>query len=114
MDDWGADLECIRVDSMTFTELCDKYKLTRIAYLQIDTEGYDAQIIQSIDFAKTSIDVIKYELRGVRIEAYGRHWEKARLYGINGQRYAEQILTNNGYTIEHVGNDGMATKTTDV
>lgn len=46
---------------MTFMELCEWYEITDIHYLQIDTEGYDAEIIKSIDFAKVNIDIIKYE-----------------------------------------------------
>jgi len=57
MDDWGNEFLSIEAPSMTFEKLCDKYRLTDIQFLQIDTEGYDSEIIKSIDFSKINIDV---------------------------------------------------------
>jgi len=54
----GKAIEC---PSMTFEELCKKYNITDIEFLQIDTEGYDATILKSIDFTKHNIKTIKYE-----------------------------------------------------
>ena len=48
-------------DSITFNSLCKKYFIKNIHYLQIDTEGFDSEIIQSIDFNNINIDIIRYE-----------------------------------------------------
>jgi FkbM family methyltransferase len=51
----------IEVPSMTFEELCEKYSIKDIYFLQIDAEGYDEEIIKSIDFEKHNIHMIQYE-----------------------------------------------------
>jgi FkbM family methyltransferase len=49
------------IETSTIAELVAKHNLTNINILQIDTEGYDYIILQSIDFNKTKIDLIIFE-----------------------------------------------------
>lgn len=49
------------IDTITFEELTNKYNLKKVNILQIDTEGYDYEILNSIDFSKVQIDFIIYE-----------------------------------------------------
>ena len=49
------------VPSVTINQLLDKYQLTDIDVLFIDTEGFDDKIIKSIDFDKYNIKEIYYE-----------------------------------------------------
>jgi hypothetical protein len=51
----------IRVPSITFAKLCEDHNVTRIDYLNIDTEGAEYDIIASIDFSKIRIHVISVE-----------------------------------------------------
>lgn len=99
MDDWGNDFIRIVTPSMTFNELCEKYEINDIHYLQIDTEGYDAEIIKSIDFDKINIDALKYEIWKFPADCFKRHGAKAELYGINGMEAAESLLKSLGYTL---------------
>lgn len=50
------DVRCV-----TLTSIVTKYSLPRVDLLQIDTEGYDYEIIQSIDFSAIRPGVIHYE-----------------------------------------------------
>ena len=86
MDDWGNDFVEIEAPSMTFNDLCDKYEIRHIDFLQIDTEGYDAEIIKSIDFTKIKIDTIKYEIWHFPVECFKRHGEKGKEYGWAGMK----------------------------
>lgn len=49
------------VPCMTWERLLAQYKIDRIDYLQIDTEGYDFEILQMIDFDKLRPAIIKFE-----------------------------------------------------
>ena len=63
MNDWGVKetLQEFKTTSITFDTLCKNYEITKIDYLQIDTEGFDTEIIQMIDFTKYVINTIRYE-----------------------------------------------------
>lgn len=100
MDDWGNDLRKFSVPGMRFMTLCEKYNITDINYLQIDTEGYDAEIIKMIDFSKINIDVIVYENWDFPVKAFKRHGREAVKYGTCAMRFLENYLPTKGYTVE--------------
>ncbi len=73
----------------------EKYEMHDIDYLQIDTEGYDARILKSIDFTKLKPAVIKFEWMHLsQIE----------------QNEIKTLLHSYGYTMEidHSGSDCYA------
>lgn len=60
--DEGDDQLCVEeVNCMRFRELIDKYAVDQITYLQIDTEGYDFEILKGIDFDHAKPDMLRYE-----------------------------------------------------
>jgi hypothetical protein len=50
-----------KIDLITFSDLITKHNLKSVNLLQIDTEGFEFEIILSIDFSLIKIDVILYE-----------------------------------------------------
>ncbi len=50
-----------KVPCMTFQALCDKHKVEHIDLIQIDVEGYDFEIIKTIDFKRYRPTLIHYE-----------------------------------------------------
>jgi hypothetical protein len=58
-----SDIEEVDVKIVVFNDLIEKYNISEIEYLFIDTEGYDYQIIKSIDFNKTKINKVKFEYK---------------------------------------------------
>lgn len=103
MDDWGEEFITLEVDGITFSELCEKYSVTEIEYLQIDTEGFDTQIILSIDFDKIKIKKIKYEIWGFNPDkAYTKYGEEGKKYGSAGMMEVEKKLTSLGYILSKV------------
>jgi hypothetical protein len=110
LDNWGDHLDEIVAPAMTFMELCEKHDIKHIDFLQIDTEGYDAQIIKSIDFSKVDIDILKYERWEFPAEFFSRHGEDSVHYGSNGMREIEDILNKNNYTIIESWLDNTAIK----
>jgi FkbM family methyltransferase len=84
--EFGGSIELIEVDCVTLNSLLDKYNITHIDYLSIDTEGGELEILQSIDWDRFQIHVIEVE---------------------NNYRSPEfrEYLTNKGYTLIDEKND---------
>lgn len=77
------DMKYKLLDCYSINELFDKYNLLHIDILAIDTEGFDDQIIYSINFSKYDINTILYE--HLHIDKYKLH----------------TFLQNNGYIMQH-------------
>ena len=54
-------LETISVSSMTFDKFCEWYNINDIYYLQIDTEGCDERILNTINLDKYKVKKLKFE-----------------------------------------------------
>ena len=59
----NSDIEEIEIQYLTFTDLVNKDSITSIEMLQIDVEGAEYQILNSIDFIKISIQKIIFEFK---------------------------------------------------
>ena len=59
----NSDIEEIEIQYLTFTDLVNKYSIDVIEMLQIDVEGAEYQILNSIDFTKISIQKIIFEFK---------------------------------------------------
>ena len=54
-EDETNEIKSLDIPCMTFNNIMEKYNLTDLDYLFIDTEGLDTYIINSIDFNKYNI-----------------------------------------------------------
>jgi FkbM family methyltransferase len=52
----------IDVELITFSDLCKTYNISEIELLQIDTEGLDYEIVNSIDFEEVKINALIFEV----------------------------------------------------
>ena len=58
----NSDISIIEVDCVSFNELISQFSnFLKIDFLQIDTEGFDGEIIKSIDFSQFYSKMIKFE-----------------------------------------------------
>ena len=55
------EIEAINVPVITFNTLIEKHGINAVSLLAIDTEGFDFEIIKSIDFDTTKPRIIEYE-----------------------------------------------------
>jgi len=115
MNDWGSknDMVKITAKSVTFDKICSIHNITNIDYLQIDTEGFDTEIIKMIDFSKYKIHKLRFEKWMFKPECFTEYCkENAHELGINGMNIAINKLIENNYTINHIndrdGNDIIA------
>jgi FkbM family methyltransferase len=84
-----SKIKSIDVDAMTVNKLMEKYNLTEIDHLFIDTEGLDAHIIASLDFTKYIFKNITFEVA---------HTDGANTRGSNFSQITE-YLRSLGYTL---------------
>ena len=54
-------LATMPMDTITFHEFCNEHNIKKIELLMIDTEGYDYEILNSIDLSKIDIKTILFE-----------------------------------------------------
>lgn len=83
--------------SLTFNDLIEKYNIKNIDLLQIDTEGYDGEIICSIDFNKVRPKFIRYEDRHTDI-VYNKKLTKVSSNDV------VSYLNENNYTVGDIEN----------
>ena len=115
MNDWGDknNMAKIEAKTITFDEICRIHNITEIDYLQIDTEGFDSEIIKMIDLSKVKIKKIRFEKWGFKPECFTSHnSEISNELGIAGINATVEKLKNNNYVISEIsdsdGNDYIA------
>jgi len=116
MNDWGGkeDMAKIKTTSITFDKICSNHNITNISYLQIDTEGFDCEIIKMIDLKKIRIEKIRFEKWLFNPESFTSHCkEKSNDLGKNGMTNVICKLKEHNYTINDIkdidGHDIIAT-----
>jgi FkbM family methyltransferase len=60
-DNARGELTAIEVPAVTLNTLLTRHQISRIDLLQIDTEGYDFNIIKSLDFSRIKPRIIHFE-----------------------------------------------------
>ena len=115
MNDWGDknDMVKITTKSITFDTICTIHGIKTIDYLQIDTEGFDSEIIKMLDFTKFIIKQIRFEVWGFDTSCFTVYnKELSNELGINGMNAAINKLTENNYIMNGIndedGNDIIA------
>lgn len=83
-------LSKIRVKCISINKLMQKFKLNKIDILIIDAEGFDYEILKSINFKKVKPQIIRFE-HGIRdsVMSYAKFTEICNI--LNKNRY--QIIT---------------------
>lgn len=61
IDERGGKSEVIEVNTKKVSTICNEHNVKQIHYLSIDVEGAEFDVIKSIDFDNTFIDVIGFE-----------------------------------------------------
>lgn len=57
----SEDLLKINIRALTVPDILQKYNFPKVDYLQIDTEGYDQRIVESLDLEALGIKYLKFE-----------------------------------------------------
>ena len=79
------------VRTMTLNELCEKYGVTEIDFLKIDTEGHDFVVLSTIDLDKIHVRTIKIEHKHLDKNLIIEH--------LKGHNYTVWVETDDIYAI---------------
>ena len=79
------DIEKVQLEFITFENLIDKYQIQSINDLQIDVEGAEFEILNSIDFKKIEINSIQFE---------SKHFDGTFLEGSKLKIIKEKLIKN--------------------
>jgi FkbM family methyltransferase len=96
----GDNIEKIKIESITFNNLVDKYEIKSIDSLQIDVEGAEFEILNSIDYKKVNIKNLQFEFKHFD----GTFSEGTKLETI------KQKLKNNGYKLIQLDKENILAK----
>jgi hypothetical protein len=117
MNDWGEtinDLVSFKSKSITFEYLCALYNIKYIDFLQIDTEGFDSEIINSINFDTISIELMRFEDWGFDKSCFTKFSNNINHAGKDGINTTVNKLLLNNYNLYRIndedGNDIVAYK----
>jgi len=86
-----ANIVTDKVPCLAIHDLLAKHQLTGVDLLQVDTEGYDYQILRTIDFQKFSPRYINYE----------------RIHLKKDEPRCRTLLLNHGYSLHDHGQDTL-------
>jgi len=81
-----SDIETIHIKSLTFNKLIEKYSINEIDKLQIDVEGAEYEILDSIDYKKININKIIFE---------SKHFDGTFKEGKKLELIKEKLISNN-------------------
>lgn len=82
-----------KVNSITFNDLLEKHAVSSVDFIQIDTEGYDYEILKLIPFDKLNLDFIMFENRHLSETDY---------------KQAIRLLKSNGFVVGSYYKDTIA------
>ena len=94
------DIEKIEIEFITFDNLVDKYEIKSIDSLQIDVEGAEFEILNSIDYKKVNIKNLQFESKHFD----GTFSEGTKLESI------KQKLINNGFKLTQLDKENILAK----
>jgi|TARA_Y100000389_G_C17330282_1_gene447708 FkbM family methyltransferase len=95
------DIEKIEIEFLTFDDLIKNYEINSINNLQIDVEGAEFDILNSIDFQKININSIQFE---------SKHFDGTFVEGPKLKTIKEKLLKN-GFEITQIDKENiLATK----
>ena len=91
------DIETIQIEFITFDDLIQKHSIKSIDKLQIDVEGAEYKIMNSINFQKIEINKILFE---------SKHFDGTFVEGKKLQEIQEK-LKSNGYKLQQIDKENI-------
>jgi FkbM family methyltransferase len=91
------DIETIQIEFITFDDLIQKYSIKSIDKLQIDVEGAEYKIMNSINFQKIEINKILFE---------SKHFDGTFIEG-KKLKAIEEKLKSNGYKLQQIDKENI-------
>ena len=94
------DIEKIEIEFITFNNLVDTYEIKSIDNLQIDVEGAEFEILNSINYKKTNIKNLQFE---------SKHFDGTFLEGTKLETIKQKLM-NNGFKLTQLDKENILAK----
>ena len=95
IDTYKASYEKINMKTIPLQELLDKHNIHVIDFFSLDTEGSESEILKSIDFEKTQINILNIEFNEYNDELYNFILSKG--YTFIKKIHCDYIFKNNNF-----------------
>ena len=96
------DIDEIKIQSITFNELCGKYNISMIDKLLIDAEGSEKKIIESIDYKKIVIKELVFEYKHLDGTFFFKNNLKKLVSFLNSKNFKETTRDKENITFKLV------------
>ena len=96
------DIDEIKIQSITFNELCGKYNISMIDKLLIDAEGSEKKIIESIDYKKIIIKELVFEYKHLDDTFFFKNNLKKLVSFLNSKNFKETTRDKENITFKLV------------
>ncbi len=94
------DIDEIEIEFITFNDLIEKYFIESIDKLQIDVEGAEYEILNSINYKKININSIQFE---------SKHFDGTFKEGVKLEEINKKLISE-GYTLNQIDNENILAK----
>ena len=94
------DIDEIEIEFITFDNLIEKYLIESIDKLQIDVEGAEYEILNSIDYKKININSIQFE---------SKHFDGTFKEGAKLEEIKKKLISE-GYKLDQIDNENILAK----
>ena len=91
------DIETVDIKCLTFNEIVEKYSISHIDKLQIDVEGAEFEILDSIDYNKIKINKILFE---------SKHFDGTFKEGKKLELIKKKLVKNN-YNLKKIDSENI-------
>jgi FkbM family methyltransferase len=91
------DIDEIEIEFITFDNLIEKYLIESIDKLQIDVEGAEYEILNSIDYKKININSIQFE---------SKHFDGTFKEGAKLEEIKKKLISQ-GYKLNQIDNENI-------
>ena len=91
------DIETVDIQCLTFNEIVEKYSISHIDKLQIDVEGAEFEILDSIDYNKIKINKILFE---------SKHFDGTFKEGKKLELIKKKLVKNN-YNLKKIDSENI-------
>jgi len=81
MPDFDKRLKIRQVKTLTMRALLAKYNVSKVDLLHIDTEGYDAVILEQFDFSRFQPSIVLFESEHLAATEYKQALVRLRTFG---------------------------------
>jgi FkbM family methyltransferase len=94
------DIDEIEIEFITFNDLIEKYFIESIDKLQIDVEGAEYEILNSINYKKININSIQFE---------SKHFDGTFKEGAKLEEIKKKLISE-GYKLDQIDNENILAK----